>query len=84
MEAISANTQGASVVRVPRPSPEFPRSYVSADTELSTWESIRPYLEEFQRLLAQQYVVEFPGSEPAKKIKLNRKIGGAKLIAPKR
>lgn len=45
---------------------------------------IRPFLEEFQRLLAQQYVVEFQGSEPAKKIKLNRKIGDAKLLAPKR
>lgn len=45
---------------------------------------IRPFLDEFQRLLAQQYVLEFSASEPAKKIKLNRKIGDAKLLAPKR
>lgn len=44
---------------------------------------IRPFLDEFQRLLAQQYVVEFSGSDPVKKVKVNRKIGGAKLLAPK-
>jgi hypothetical protein len=45
---------------------------------------IKPYLDEFQRLLNQQVVLEFQGTQPLKKVKLNRKIGGAKVLAPKR
>lgn len=31
--------------KVPRPSPEFPRRFLAADADLSTWEGIKPYLE---------------------------------------
>jgi hypothetical protein len=43
---------------------------------------IRPFLEDFQRMLTQQFVLEFSTMEPPKKIKLNRKIGGAKMLYP--
>jgi hypothetical protein len=45
---------------------------------------IAPFLEEFQRLLAQQFVLELPGAETPKKIKLHRKIAGVKLLYPHR
>jgi oligoendopeptidase F len=31
--------------KVPRPSPEFPRSFLDANADLSAWEGIKPYLE---------------------------------------
>src|SRR6185295_13136211 len=36
------------VVKVPRPSREFPRSFVASDADLSSWEAIRPYLEDLR------------------------------------
>lgn len=45
---------------------------------------LRPFLNEFRRLLALQYVVEYPANEPVKKIKLRRKVSNAKLLAPGR
>jgi oligoendopeptidase F len=38
----------AWVTKVPRPSPEFPRSFIAVDASLSSWEGIRPYLEELR------------------------------------
>lgn len=31
--------------KLPRPSPEYPRRFVAPDADLSTWESIAPYIE---------------------------------------
>lgn len=45
---------------------------------------IRPFLDEFKRLLEQQVVVEYTGSESVKKVKVLRKVQGAKVLAPKR
>ena len=45
---------------------------------------IRPVLAELQELLAHQVVLEYSSSEPAKKIKLKKKIRGVKVRAPKR
>ncbi|MFQ5776653.1 MAG: hypothetical protein ACE5IP_01450 [Terriglobia bacterium] len=45
---------------------------------------ITPYLDEFERLLRQQYVLEFSAEESPKKIKVKRKIRGAKLRHPRR
>lgn len=43
-----------------------------------------PFLKEFQELLGQQFVLEFASEETPKKVKLLRKIRGAKLLHPKR
>lgn len=45
---------------------------------------LRPVLAELQELLAHQVVLEYSSSEPAKKIKLKKKIRGVKVRAPKR
>jgi len=45
---------------------------------------ITPYLAEFQRLLRQQVILEYSGPETVKRVKLKRKLGSAKLLAPKR
>ncbi|MBW8887934.1 MAG: M3 family oligoendopeptidase [Fibrobacteres bacterium] len=44
--AVAASVVPAWVAKVPRPSPEFPRSFIAADADLSAWEGIKPYLEE--------------------------------------
>ncbi len=44
---------------------------------------IRPFLEEFQRLLSRQYVLEFSADGPLRKIKLTRKVRGARLLHPR-
>ncbi|HLP43231.1 MAG TPA: M3 family oligoendopeptidase [Fibrobacteria bacterium] len=38
----------AWAAKVPRPSPEFPRSYVDPEADLSGWEGIKPYLDELR------------------------------------
>lgn len=38
----------AWVAKVPRPSPEFPRTFIAADADLSSWEGIKPYLDELR------------------------------------
>jgi hypothetical protein len=42
---------------------------------------VGPFLEEFERLLSRQVLLEYAAAEPVKKVKLKRKIGGAKLLA---
>ncbi len=37
------------MAKVPRPSPEFPRSYIAADADLSKWDEIKTYLDELNR-----------------------------------
>lgn len=44
---------------------------------------LRPVLAELQELLAHQVVLEYSSSEPAKKIKLKKKIRGVKILIPK-
>src|SRR5947209_1341401 len=39
----------AWLTKVPRPSAEFPRSFIAADADLSNWAGIQPYLEELNR-----------------------------------
>jgi len=43
-----AGSVPAWVAKVPRPSPEFPRTFIAADAELSSWEGIKPYLDELR------------------------------------
>lgn len=43
---------------------------------------IRPFLEQFQGLLGQQFVLEYTGPDAVKKVKLNRKLKGVTLLAP--
>lgn len=45
---------------------------------------IRPFLDEFRRLLALQYVVEYPQDQTIKKLKLRQKIEDTKLLHPQR
>ncbi len=45
---------------------------------------IRPFLDQFRRLLTLQYVVEYPVDETMKKLKLRQKIEDTKLLHPKR
>jgi len=45
---------------------------------------IRPFLDQFRRLLTLQYVVEYPADETIKKLKLRQKIEDTKLLHPKR
>ncbi|MBI2956612.1 MAG: hypothetical protein HYY26_04795 [Acidobacteria bacterium] len=43
---------------------------------------IAPHLAEFRALMNQQFVLEYSGEGPPKKVKLQRKLKGAKLLAP--
>jgi len=45
---------------------------------------IRPFLDEFKKLMAQQVVLEYPSEEVLKKVKLQKKLKDVKLLAPKR
>jgi hypothetical protein len=45
---------------------------------------VRPFLDQFRRLLTLQYVVEYPMDETIKKLKLRQKIEDTKLLHPKR
>ncbi len=45
---------------------------------------IRPYLAEFNQLLKQQVVLEYQGEGELKKVKMNRKLRGVKVLAPER
>lgn len=45
---------------------------------------IRPFLDQFRRLMTLQYVVEYPADETIKKLKLRQKIEDTKLLYPKR
>ena len=45
---------------------------------------IRPFLDQFRRLLTLQYVVEYPVDETIKKLKLRQKVEDTKLLHPKR
>ncbi|MGH9787182.1 MAG: hypothetical protein ACRD4U_00585 [Candidatus Acidiferrales bacterium] len=45
---------------------------------------IVPLLEEFRTLLSRQLVLEYDGEPPVKKVKMNRKLQGVKLLAPER
>ena len=45
---------------------------------------IRPFLDQFRRLMTLQYVVEYPTDETIKKLKLRQKIEDTKLLHPKR
>ena len=45
---------------------------------------IRPFLAEFNKLLHQQVVLEYQGDGELKKVKMNRKLRGVKMLAPER
>ena len=45
---------------------------------------IKPFLDQFRRLMTLQYVVEYPADETIKKLKLRQKIEDTKLLHPKR
>jgi len=45
---------------------------------------IRPFLDEFKKLMTQQVVLEYPSEEVLKKVKLQKKLKDVKLLAPKR
>ncbi|HXE74916.1 MAG TPA: hypothetical protein VNN18_04660 [Candidatus Xenobia bacterium] len=45
---------------------------------------IRPFLAEFNKLLRQQVVLEYQGEGELKKVKMNRKLRGVKVLAPER
>ncbi len=45
----TAAPQAEWVAKVPRPSPEFPRTYIAIDADLSGWPGIQPYLDELNR-----------------------------------
>ena len=45
---------------------------------------IRPSLDELRTLLSRQLVLEYDGEPPIKKVKMNRKLQGVKLLAPER
>jgi len=45
---------------------------------------IAPLLEEFRTLLSRQLVLEYDGEPPIKKVKMNRKISGVKVLAPEK
>jgi len=45
---------------------------------------IAPLLEEFRTLLSRQLVLEYEGEPPIKKVKMNRKLQGVKLLAPEK
>jgi hypothetical protein len=46
--------------------------------------AIGPYLKEFQQLLKQQVVLEYAGEGELRKVKMNRKLRGVKVLAPER
>ncbi|HSC77499.1 MAG TPA: hypothetical protein VLB32_02950 [Candidatus Acidoferrales bacterium] len=45
---------------------------------------IRPFLAEFDKLLKQQVVLEYQGEGELRKVKMNRKLRGVRVLAPER
>ena len=45
---------------------------------------IRPFLDQFRTLLSRQFVLEYDGEPPIKKVRMNRKLKGVDLLAPEK